>query len=182
MTISLIFVPFHLLFAALVGLTFVPSVGAYCHEILSWPLILAIMEFIFCALLISIWSVFVMNNCMNAFCDIRSLNILQKHANETFILEMKNLFCWSIYLFLLAAGTTLVSISMFVDSDQVECKEGQTAPIFKLCKDSTLFYSMWNFTTLQNAAAAMVTFSDNKRKLTHRERQQHHQEVMQERY
>jgi len=95
---------------------------------------------------------------------------------------MKNLFCWSIYLFLLAAGTTLVSISMFVDSDQVECKEGQTAPIFKLCKDSTLFYSMWNFTTLQNAAAAMVTFSDNKRKLTHRERQQHHQEVMQERY
>lgn len=67
--LCLLFVPFHVAFIGLLVASFIPNLGAYCHEVLTWPLVLSIMEFVFSALLLAIWSVFVFNNCMETLCD-----------------------------------------------------------------------------------------------------------------
>ena len=90
-------------------------------------------------------------------------------------IEMKNIFCWSIYTFLLSIVSAFTTISMLSDPERVTCKEGSTEPLFKFCKDNSLFYSIQNFVTLQIAASVIVTFGDSKRTITPREISQHRQ-------
>lgn len=54
---------------------FIPKLGVECHDLLKWPLAIAIIEFVFVSIIIAIWFIFTINNCMRGLCYEAGFNV-----------------------------------------------------------------------------------------------------------
>ena len=62
------------MYIAALTVIFIPTIGAKCEDLLEWPLLIAIIEFVFLATIIAIWFLFGVNNCMRTLCFERAFN------------------------------------------------------------------------------------------------------------
>ena len=151
-----IFTPLHIANFAIFVMGFFRTFGAFCHDVMGYPVVFILMEIVSFITILSIWILHSQNWLLDWKFD--KLNERQKHVMTLYRAQTNRIFCYSVYIFILQASNLLVGLALFRVGDKLICSENESSILFKNCSVGTIYFVFQNFSTMQTAGVVRHVF------------------------